>query len=400
MVMKNYPPEFKADAVALYQSRPGVTIRQIAADLGINPETVRNWVRAAGASQPRGRRAEAPAEPATPLETENAALRKKIRELEEEREILRKAAKYFGRGDALVNRFQFVADHQRRHGVKRLCTLLGIARSSFYYWRATAVDRAARQSADARLATRIQAVHLESDGTYGVPRITAELRDQSERVNHKRVARVMRQVGLAGLRLRRRHRTTVPDPAAAKAPDLIGRDFTAREVNTKYVGDITYLPVHGGKFCYLATVVDLASRRLAGWAIADHMRTELVTDAFAAAQRTRGSLASAVFHTDHGSQYASRGFAEACRSAGVIQSMGAIGSSADNALAESFNATFKRETLQGRKSWSSEREARLDAFRWLTRYNTRRRHSRLGQRSPIAYETATTTTSTTLAEAA
>ncbi|MCH0543507.1 IS3 family transposase [Streptomyces sp. MUM 203J] len=400
MVMKHYPPEFKADAVALYESRPGATIRSIATDLGVNPETLRNWVRAAGASRPRGCRAEVPADPPTALETENAALRKKVRELEEEREILRKAAKYFGRGDALVNRFQFVADHQRRHGVKRLCTILGIARSSFYYWRRTAADRAARQASDARLAVRIRAVHRESDGTYGVPRITAELREEGERVNHKRVARVMRQVGLAGLRLRRRHRTTVADPAAPKAPDLIGRDFTASEPNTKYVGDITYLPLDGGKFLYLATVIDLASRRLVGWAVADHMRTDLVLDALAAAERTRGSLTGAVMHTDHGAQYTSRAFADACRQAGVRQSMSAIGSSADNALAESFNATFKRETLQGRKSWSSEREARLDAFRWLHRYNTRRRHSRLGHRSPIAYETASRTTSTTLTPAA
>ncbi|MFE9099041.1 IS3 family transposase [Streptomyces sp. NPDC007264] len=400
MVMKNYPPQFKADAVALYQSRPEATIRQVAVDLGINPETFRNWVRAAGASRPRGRRAEVPTEPPTPLEAENAALRKKVRELEEEREILRKAAKYFGRGDALVNRFQFVADHQRRYGVKRLYTILGIARSSFYYWRRTAADRAARQEADARLATRIRAVHRESDGTYGVPRITAELREAGERINHKRIARVMRGAGLTGVRLRRRHRTTVLDPAAAKAPDLIGRDFTASELNTKYVGDITYLPLDGGKFLYLATVIDLASRRLAGWAIADHMRTDLVTDALSAAERTRGSLAGALMHTDHGAQYTSRAFADACRQAGVRQSMSAIGSSADNALAESFNATFKRETLQGRKRWSSEHEARLDAFRWLNRYNTRRRHSRLGQRSPIAYETALDTTSTSLAQAA
>lgn len=171
----------------------------------------------------------------------------------------------FRRGDALVNRFQFVADHQRRHGVKRLCTILGIARSSYYYWRRTAADRAARQAADARLAVRIRAVHLESDGTYGVPRITAELRETGdEAVNHKRVARIMRASGLEGVRLRRRHRTTVPDPAAAKAPDLIGRDFTAAEPSKKYVGDITYLPLDGGKFCYLATVIELASRRLAG----------------------------------------------------------------------------------------------------------------------------------------
>ncbi len=299
-----------------------------------------------------------------------------------------------------MNRFQFVADHQRRFGVKRLCTILGIARSSFYYWRRTAAGRAVRQAADARLAARIRKVHQDADGTYGVPRITAELRETGELVNHKRVARIMRQVGLAGLRLRRKHRTTIADPAAAKAADLIGRDFTAVGVNTKYVGDITYLPLTGGKFLYLATVIDLASRRLAGWAIADHMRAELVTAALAAAERCRGGLAGAVLHTDHGAQYTSRAFADACRQAGVIQSMSAVGSSADNALAESFNATCKRETLKGRSAWADEREARLDLFRWLHRYNTRRRHSSLGQRSPIAYETALDTTSTTLAPAA
>ncbi|MFE1293094.1 IS3 family transposase [Streptomyces sp. NPDC058751] len=401
MVMKNYPPEFKADAVALYESRPDATIRSVAADLGINPETLRNWVRAAGASRPRGRRTQEPAQPPAPLEAENAALRKKVRELEEEREILRKAAKYFAGGDTLVNRFQCVADLQRRYGVKRLCSILGVSRSSFYYWRRTAADRAARQAADAQLAARIRAVHQESDGTYGAPRITAELRETNgEAVNHKRVARIMRASGIEGIRLRRRHRTTVADPAAAKAPDLIGRDFTAGKPNTKYVGDITYLPIDGGKFCYLATVIDLASRRLAGWAIADHMRADLVTDALAAAVRTRGSLAGSIMHTDHGAQYTSKAFAEACRSAGVRRSMSAVGSSADNALAESFNATFKRETLQGRKSWTTESEARLDAFRWLHRYNTRRRHSRLGQRSPIAFENAFHLTPTTLTPAA
>ncbi|WP_405705587.1 IS3 family transposase [Streptomyces sp. NBC_00069] len=129
-----------------------------------------------------------------------------------------------------MNRCQFVQDHQRRFGVKRLCDILGISRSSFYYWRRTAAARAVRQIAEAKLAARIRTVHQESDGTYGAPRITAELRDKGERINHKRVARIMRTIGVEGLRLRRRHRTTVPDPAAAKAPDLIGRDFTATQV--------------------------------------------------------------------------------------------------------------------------------------------------------------------------
>ncbi|GGP95118.1 transposase [Streptomyces melanogenes] len=300
-----------------------------------------------------------------------------------------------------MNRCQFVEDHQRRHGVKRLCGILGLSRSSFYYWRRTAAARAARQTVEADLAARIRKVHQDSDGTYGAPRITAELRDEGGVVvNHKRVARIMRTIGLEGVRLRRRHRTTLADQAAAKAPDLIGRDFTAAAVNTKYVGDITYLPVSGAKPLYLATVIDLASRRLAGWAIAGHTRTELVIDALTAAERTCGNLAGAIMHTDHGSQYTSRAFAEICRSAGVRQSMGAIGSSADNAAAESFNAAFKRETLKGRKGWSSEREARLDAFRWLTRYNTQRRHSRLGQRSPIAYENDVHPAPTTLTQAA
>jgi transposase InsO family protein len=298
-----------------------------------------------------------------------------------------------------VNRFQFVEDHHERYGVKRLCRIVGVARSSFYHWKATAAARAARARADAELADRIRAVHAAHDGTYGVPRITAELRGRGEPVNHKRVARVMRGIGLVGLRLRRRHRTTIPDPAAAKAPDLIGRDFTAPAPNQRYVGDITYLPVGERGFLYLATVLDLHSRRLAGYAIAEHMRAELVIDALAAAERTRGSLAGAIFHSDHGAQYTSRAFAAACATAGVLQSMSPVGSSADNAAAESFNATLKRETLQGRRAFTDERDARLTAFRWLHRYNTTRRHSRLGHQSPIAYE-RTTTTSTTLTQAA
>jgi len=298
-----------------------------------------------------------------------------------------------------VNRFQFVADHQTRYGVKRLCTIIGVARSSFYYWRVTASDRAARDAADAALAEQIRQVHAGSDGTYGAPRVTAELRDAGRRVNRKRVARVMRRFGVQGLRLRRRVTTTIADPAASKAPDLIGRDFTAAAVNQRYVGDITYLPVGERGFLYLATVIDLHSRRLAGWAIADHMRTDLVIDALHAAQRTRGGLNGAIMHTDHGAQYTSRAFAEACRAAGVRQSMSNVGSSADNALAESFNATFKRDTLQGRRAFTDDREARLASFRWLHRYNTVRRHSRLGQQSPITYE-RTTATRATLAPAA
>jgi transposase InsO family protein len=299
-----------------------------------------------------------------------------------------------------VTRFQFVADHQQRYGVKRLCRIVKVARSSYYYWRSTAPARAARDAADQALAVRIRAVRAAHDGTYGAPRITAELHDDGVVVNHKKVARVMRRYRIRGLRLRRRVQTTIADPAAVKAPDLIRRDFTAAAVNQRYVGDITYLPVGERGFLYLATVIDLHSRRLAGWAIADHMRTDLVIDALNAAARTRGSLDGTIFHSDHGAQYTSKAFAAACTQAGVRQSMSAIGSSADNALAESFNATFKRETLQGRRAFVDEREARLASFRWLHRYNTVRRHSRLGQKAPINYENSIRTAPATLAPAA
>ncbi|MER7130106.1 IS3 family transposase, partial [Streptosporangium saharense] len=164
----------------------------------------------------------------------------------------------------------------------------------------------------------------------------------------------------------------------------------AERPNIRYVGDITYLPVGEGRFLYLATVLDLGSRRLVGWSIADHMRTELVSDALRAAAAARGSLGGAIFHADHGAQYTSSAFAKVCAELGARQSRGAVGSSADNAAAEAFNATLKRETLQGARGWSSAREARLAVFKWITRYNTRRRHSSLGYLSPIDYEQQTT----------
>jgi transposase InsO family protein len=207
-----------------------------------------------------------------------------------------------------VSRFQFVADHRHAFEVKRLCELVEVARSSFYAWLAGEPRRQQRTVADAELAERIRQVH-DQDRALGAPRITAELNDGAapdRRVNHKRVARVMREHHIAGLRLRRRVRTTIPEPADQRVPDLLRRDFTAAAPNQRYVGDITYLPLADGSNLYLATVIDCFSRRLAGWAIAEHMRTDLVTDALDTARDTRGSLAGAIFHSDHGAQAVQR----------------------------------------------------------------------------------------------
>lgn len=287
-----------------------------------------------------------------------------------------------------MSRFQLVADHRATFGVKRLCQVLEINRSSFYAWLAAGAGRARRIAADTVLAERIRGVHTQ-DRAYGAPRITAELNQgipAAQRINHKRVARIMRAHRIAGIRLRRRVRTTIPEPADQKVPDLLRRQFTATAPNQRYVGDITYLPLADGRNLYLATVIDCYSRRLAGWAIAEHLRTSLVETALTTAAATRGGLAGAIFHSDHGCQYTSRDFAACCTKLGVTQSMGAVGSSADNALAEAFNASLKRETLAGAATWPDEATCRRDIFRWVTRYNTRRRHSHCDNLSPTDYE--------------
>ena len=249
------------------------------------------------------------------------------------------------------------------------------------------------------LAGQIRAVH-HTDRTQGAPRITAELNDgvpASARVNHKRVARVMREHDIAGFRLRRRVRTTVPEPSDQKFPDLIKRNFTAPAINQVYVGNITYLPIADGSNLYLATVIDCASRRLVGWAVADHMRTSLIIDAIDETLRVRGTLKDSIFHSDHGSQYTSKDFVKHCKKLGIHQSMGAVGTSADNSLAESFNATFKRELLQGEALWPDQATCRRDTFRYNTRYNTRRRHSFCGYLTPNNYETTLTAATLDLA---
>ena len=287
-----------------------------------------------------------------------------------------------------MSRFQFVADHRDAFEVKRLCEVVEVHRSSFYAWDAAAAARAERAAADEALVARIRVVH-QVDRAYGAPRVTAELNDGApaqERVNHKRVARVMAEHGITGIRLRRQVRTTIPERADAKVPDLLHRDFTAQTPNTKYVGDITYLPLANGANLYLATVIDCCSRKLAGWAVADHMRTSLVEDALKAALAERGSLRGAIFHADHGAQYTSKAYAALCQQLGVTLSMGAVGSSADNALAESFNAAFKRETLAGAATFPDATTCRRETFRWATRYNTRRRHSYCNYLSPTTYE--------------
>ncbi|WP_157887846.1 IS3 family transposase [Frondihabitans sp. PAMC 28766] len=402
MARKNYTDEFRRRAVELYESAPGATLKGIAVDLGISRGALKEWVGNLGSGMitvgastvSTAGRPESQSARIVRLEAENVALTAEARKLATERDILRQAAKYFAGGDELVNRFQFVEDHKDAYGVKRLCEVIEVARSSFYAWLAAAPGRSARVAADEVLAELIRVVQDPEQGgdrAYGAPRVTADLNEGAvpeERVNRKRVARVMREHQLAGIRLRRRVKTTIPDQSGRRFPDLVQRDFTAAEPNQRYVGDITYLPIGDGSNLYLATVIDLCSRKLAGWQIADHMRVGLVEDALHVAAHDRGSLAGAVFHSDHGSVYTSKAYVTLCKELKVTQSMGGIGSSADNSLAESFNATLKRELLEGRPTFPDQGTAYRAVFRWANRYNTRRRHSAIGNISPNAYEAA------------
>ncbi|RPK87241.1 IS2 transposase TnpB [Streptomyces sp. ADI98-10] len=236
--------------------------------------------------------------------------------------------------------------------------------------------------------SEIRAIHLEHHGAYGAPRVRAELRARGQRINRKRVTRLMRVNHIVGRHLRKRKRTTIADRTAPPAPDLVTRDFTADTLNTRWCRDITYLAV-GAKWLHLATVIDICSRKVVGWSITDHMRTSLVTEAIEMAVAARGGrVRGVVFHTDRGAQYSAAAFAEVCRRHGIRRSMGRIGSSYDNALTESFFQGLKRELLQGRR-WTSKAKTRLELFCWLSYYNRRRRQSALGYLTPAELEQQT-----------
>ncbi|MGV0419517.1 IS3 family transposase [Corynebacterium segmentosum] len=397
--MSRYSEQFKRDAVALYENNEDLSLNSASAELGINRASLHSWVKKYGT----GKRARIKAVHEKAQAANDSArirqLEKEVSKLREERDILRKAAKYFGRRDSLVIRFQFVDDHRTEYSVKRMCHVLKLNRSSFYKWVSTRKKRRLKIYSDGLIGARIKTIFDDEHGLYGAKRIAASLKEDPAYtpVNHKKVARIMKTMGLKGFSKRRRCITTRRKPGHRVMPDLVGRKFTADEPNRVYVGDITYLPCRGGKNMYLATVIDTYSRKLAGYALADHMRVSLVIDALAHAHGVRGSLDGTIFHSDHGSVYTSQAFRNYCSSLGVRQSMGAVGTSADNALAESFNATLKREVLRDRKVFDNPITCRQEVFRWCMRYNTRRRHSWCNLVAPDVFETKSSAILTTAA---
>jgi putative transposase len=275
-----------------------------------------------------------------------------------------------------------VRANQAKYPVRRLCGLLGVSPSGYYAWSRRSSSQRCR--ADAELQARIRAIHERSRGTYGAPRIHAELRACDVLVSRKRVARLMREAGLRGASRRRPIPTTVRDAKSRPAPDLVKRDFAADGRDRLWVADITYIPTGSG-FLYLAVVVDAWSRRVVGWSMATHLRTELVLEALNMALGQRRPQ-GVIHHSDQGTQYTSIAFGQRCREAGVRPSMGSVGDCFDNAMCESFFATLECELLE-RRRFLTPVEARMAVFEFLEGwYNPHRRHSALGYLSPVEFE--------------
>jgi putative transposase len=276
-----------------------------------------------------------------------------------------------------------VKAHQAEHRIATTCRVLGVSPSGYYAWRGRPLSGRAR--ADVTMAAEVEAIHSQSRGTYGAPRVHAELRATGVPVGRKRVARLMRAAGLQGVSRRKWVTTTQRDPGDQPAPDLVERAFVAPGPNRLWVADITYVPTWAG-FLYLAVVLDVWSRRVVGWAMATHLRTELVLEAFTMACQQRQPAAGVIHHSDHGCQYTSVAFSLRCETAGVRPSMGSVGDAYDNALCESFFATLECELLD-RHRFSTQAEARLAIFDFIEGwYNPHRRHSALDYESPINYE--------------
>jgi transposase InsO family protein len=286
-----------------------------------------------------------------------------------------------------VNVYPFIeAEKRGRRNVTRACELLKVSRAAFYAWLS---GPSQRDQQDADLAAKIQARHQESRGRYGAPRDCAELRRRGHRHGRKRVARLMRQAGLQGRAARRWKKTTIPDPAAAARADRIRRDFTAdaSRLNSRWCGDITYIRTWEG-WLFLATVIDIASRRVVGYAMADHLRTELIADALGNAVAARDPDPGVIFHSDKGCQYTSAAFAELAGDSQVVLSLGRTGQCWDNALAESFFSSLKGE-LTDLQAWPARAGARRAIVEYISWYNGTRLHSTLGYLSPADYEATT-----------
>jgi len=280
-------------------------------------------------------------------------------------------------------RFAFIESEKAEFPIELLCEILGVSRSGFYAWRGRPESSRARE--DRRLKLEIASIHSAHKGRYGSPRIQEDMLELGYAMSRKRVARLMREQELKWCRTRRFRRTTNSNHEFPIAPNVLARDFTAPAPDRAWVGDITYIWTDEG-WLYLAAILDVFSRRVVGWAASDRITTKLATDALEMALLRRQPQPGLIHHTDRGSQYASGEYRKRLDAAGITCSMSRKGNCWDNAVAESFFATLKGE-LADQAEWGTRNEARRDIFEFVELYyNAQRRHSTLGQLSPLAFE--------------
>lgn len=278
---------------------------------------------------------------------------------------------------------KLVEAERTNFSVPLMCRVLGVSRSGYYDWRSRTPSARSRQ--DVELTERITEIHQRSRQTYGSPRVHAELRSLGSRCSRKRVERLMREAGLQGCMRGARKGTTRRGEKATPAEDLVKRNFQATEADKVWVADITYVPTGEG-FLYLAFILDVHSRRVVGWAMESHLRSELVVDALRMAVARRNPALGLIHHSDRGVQYTALSFGEKLKEVGITPSMGRTGTALDNAMAESFVSTLKTE-LVSRMNFPTRRAARTAIFDYLEAfYNTRRLHSALGYMSPTDFE--------------
>ena len=287
-----------------------------------------------------------------------------------------------------MNSSRFIADQAAQHSVRLLCRVMGVSRSGYFAWRERCPS--ARVRADQELTEEIRQIHAHSRQTYGSIRVRQALRERGRVVGRRRVARLMRRAGLRGVHgQRRRARTTVADPAATPAPDRVDRAFAPAAIggpDRVWLADITYVATPEG-WLYLAVVLDGFSRRVVGWAMADHLRTELVLAALQLALWRRRPAPGLIHHSDRGCQYTALAFSQHLRAAGLAPSTGSVGDAYDNAVVESFFATLKVEVLY-RHDWPTRAAAERAIFEYIeVWYNRQRLHSTLGYLTPVAFET-------------
>ncbi|MEV5952154.1 IS3 family transposase [Streptomyces sp. NPDC051993] len=381
---RKYPDELRERAIREVRTT-GRPIAHVAKDLGIHKEALRGWVRQAEAD--RGERDD---RLTTAELDELKQLRRENAELRRANEILKAASVFFCPGDRpSPDEAEQVIDHLRGHGlgVDPVCRVLELSPSTYFARKKR--PKSARRLRDEQLMPLIEEIHAESGGTYGARRITRALRRKGVEVARCTVERLMAELGLEGVIRGRRRRTTVPEPSAPRPPDLVDRDFTASRPDQLWVADMTYVRTWSG-WAYVAFVLDVYSRMIVGWQVANHMRTELPLDALEMAlwRRRIKKDSGLIHHSDRGSQYVSIRYTDRLADIGASASVGSVADSYDNAMAEALNGTFKAELIEMQGPWKDVDQVERAIFQWITWYNEERLHSALAYVPPAEYEEA------------